>query len=525
MHRTWEIPEVVGLVFGHFNADKDAKDLATLARTCRTFQDPALDVLWYHQNTLMNVLLCLPAGLWARKSLEVSDRVLMNLSLSRNIVPSDWDLARNYARRVKSLHLDNESHDLRQPYVIPFRETLRSARTPGDYLLPNLKKLEWDIMGTPTDFIDLFLGPKLSSISFTGYPAMLLPTLAKRYPHLAEIDLRSVDRATVDLPVNLEARSSLVRTLTDVRSVKMGTIDSAALMHLGQLSTLQNLQVTIPSTTSLIEAGERTMFSSLRTADIEVGDANAVHFIDLLRTWNDPPLRLFSASLDNYPSQTELEDLYSVLGSHVSPNYLLLLKLELLTSSPILQSPDTSRHPDHLLRHLFPFTNLVTLSIRVPSGFDLTDATISAMASAWPNIHDLQLAADVQIHSAQGTLRGIQALAERCPHLQHLQLAIDATVIPAPRLAPAPRLVVQEALVLFNVGESRINNAFAVARFLSSIFANVQKIVPTYPGLPADEAYCYRWEEVEAMLPGLVELREEERQHGIHFARGAVTAG
>ncbi|KAJ7633547.1 hypothetical protein DFH06DRAFT_1437439 [Mycena polygramma] len=519
MHRTWEIPEVVSLVFGHLDVDKDAEGLATLARTCRAFQDPALDVLWYHQNTLMNLLLCLPAGLWVRKSLDVSGRVLMNLSLSRNIVPSDWDLVRNYARRVKSLHLDNQSHDLRQPYVIPFRETLRSGRAPGDYLLPNLEKLEWDIMGTPTDFIDLFLGPKLSSISFTGYPAMLLPTLAKRYPHLAEIDLLSIDPATVDPPVNHEARSSLVRALTDVRSVKLGTLDSAAFMHLGQLSTLRSLQAAISSTTSFTDAGERTMFSSLRTAQIDVEDANAVQLTGLLRTWNDPPLRLFSASLDTYPSQTELEDLYSVLGSHISPDYLLLLNLQLLNSSPILQSPDTSRHPDHLFRHLFPFTNLVTLSIHVPSGFDLTDVTISAMASAWPNIHDLQLEADVQIHPAQGTLRGIQALAEQCPHLQHLELAIDATVIPAPRLAPAPRLVAQEALVLFNVGESRIDNVFAVARFLSSIFANVQKIVPTYLGLPADELYRDRWQEVEAMLPGLVELREEERQHGIHFAR------
>lgn len=28
------------------------------------FRDPALDVLWRHQNTLMNLLRCMPEGIW-----------------------------------------------------------------------------------------------------------------------------------------------------------------------------------------------------------------------------------------------------------------------------------------------------------------------------------------------------------------------------------------------------------------------------------------------------------------------------
>lgn len=48
--------------------DADGKfylaSLCALARTCRALQGPALDVMWYYQFGLQNLIQCLPKHLW-----------------------------------------------------------------------------------------------------------------------------------------------------------------------------------------------------------------------------------------------------------------------------------------------------------------------------------------------------------------------------------------------------------------------------------------------------------------------------
>lgn len=74
MHCSLCIPEIVSLIFyetldgaeqslNHLNRDS-AQTLAGLARTCKAFRDPALDLLWKSQYTVMNVLNCMPGDIW-----------------------------------------------------------------------------------------------------------------------------------------------------------------------------------------------------------------------------------------------------------------------------------------------------------------------------------------------------------------------------------------------------------------------------------------------------------------------------
>ena len=44
----------------------DLRSVYALARTCRTLQVPALDVVWYNQCGLRHLLLCMPDDLWTR---------------------------------------------------------------------------------------------------------------------------------------------------------------------------------------------------------------------------------------------------------------------------------------------------------------------------------------------------------------------------------------------------------------------------------------------------------------------------
>jgi hypothetical protein len=49
------------------SANINRATIAALARTCRTFKDPALDVLWKDINGFKPLLLCLPEGLIRRE--------------------------------------------------------------------------------------------------------------------------------------------------------------------------------------------------------------------------------------------------------------------------------------------------------------------------------------------------------------------------------------------------------------------------------------------------------------------------
>ena len=67
MHHALEIQEILLNIFGHYDphpwtADgcSDLRRLARLARTCRAFKEPALDILWQNLRGLAPLAQCLP---------------------------------------------------------------------------------------------------------------------------------------------------------------------------------------------------------------------------------------------------------------------------------------------------------------------------------------------------------------------------------------------------------------------------------------------------------------------------------
>lgn len=67
MHNCLRISEIISHVCTDLlDADGDfgPKGLARLARTCRAFRDPALDILWHTLLALEPLIRTLPADLW-----------------------------------------------------------------------------------------------------------------------------------------------------------------------------------------------------------------------------------------------------------------------------------------------------------------------------------------------------------------------------------------------------------------------------------------------------------------------------
>lgn len=74
------------------------KDIARLARCCKAFMDPALDVLWETQSSLSPLIMCFPEHFW---TLEVhwSGRVV---SLLQEPSYDDWLSLKRYSCRIRT---------------------------------------------------------------------------------------------------------------------------------------------------------------------------------------------------------------------------------------------------------------------------------------------------------------------------------------------------------------------------------------------------------------------------------------
>ena len=72
MHRCLRIQDVLSIIFQCLSK----ASLAQLARTCTTFRDPALNILWRTQYTLLPLLRCLPQDSWAIQDKKFVSNIL-----------------------------------------------------------------------------------------------------------------------------------------------------------------------------------------------------------------------------------------------------------------------------------------------------------------------------------------------------------------------------------------------------------------------------------------------------------------
>ncbi|KAF7311883.1 hypothetical protein MIND_00199200 [Mycena indigotica] len=101
LHRCLQIPEIILQVFAEVALqDSPNATLAALARTCRVFEQPALEYLWADPglNTLQYILSCFPAGLFADSAHSL---------LSRDIQRSDWARPQRYCNLVRTFSVSH----------------------------------------------------------------------------------------------------------------------------------------------------------------------------------------------------------------------------------------------------------------------------------------------------------------------------------------------------------------------------------------------------------------------------------
>ncbi|KAJ7729764.1 hypothetical protein B0H16DRAFT_1893780 [Mycena metata] len=544
MHRSLRIPEVIGMICSQLKPVSwirgGESDLAVLARTSTVFHDAALDVLWGRQETLMNLIRCMPADLWegVSQSAEVLNYLRSffgqpGVTQSRPIVASDWDRLLKYSPRVKFLRVDDED-----PNVVPFFEALR-LRFPDGYLLPNLQDLAWCYSSTASfgyarsvlPFIDLFLGPHIQTVGLARCERYahysILPDLLRKYPRLSTVSIGhrgeddnddedsddeeegedgNIKTKATDLgPPLVDQLSTFVRGLTHIRILAVGLLDRAALVHLGELDTLVALVAQLPASLSFPDIMHRSLFPRLRCIKLAIDNGDVRGLTQLLRTWNNASLGLFAVELmatnpRNFSAPRfphGVEELHNLLGEHCNPDSLTNFSFDIQYHYDI--DAGTFVYPGRFLRALFCFSKLTDVKIHVLDGFDIDDATLRDLACAWPYLQLLSLESQHtdRIATPRATLRGLQALAEHCSDLHTLALAFNATNV------PLEVQITQEKLVSLRVDGSPITAPIPVAQFLAATFTNLNEIDSNY-GRNHSE-----WVEVGKLL-----LETPEEEHG-----------
>ncbi|KAJ7147785.1 hypothetical protein C8R43DRAFT_1195012 [Mycena crocata] len=491
MHQCLQCNDIIWMIF---ECTEDnylhprIKTLASLARTCRRFQGPALDQLWRTQDGLIPLLRCLPPDKW-----ELSGSGKFHL---RSVIhSSDWKRVLLYSCRIRELYMGRH-------VTLDVLELL-SVASPPDFL-QNLRVLRWHLDGPSFPYIRLFLRPSLTTISLAQTDSLthlhILSYLGSACPSLLDVEVFANDASRT--PQLFDAVSSFILDLTGVQKLRVPHIQFSTCRHLAGLPSLLELSVDsiqqdFPLTMSATTAGIR--FSSLQRLDLVFTQLPAA--TNFIRTLSQTPLRNleFRRTGTTIPTPDAVGDFCQTLRTSCSHGRLTSIELRLDGSwngnPPSILSDRLTIRPTHL-DPLLAFASLRDVTLQWPLAICLDDEFMIALSMAWPRIQDLKL-------------------PRHCPELARLTMDIDATVrVESAQHDTEGDRVVQTALTFLNVRYSRIDSPLEVATFLSGVFPSVTTLFAEQPD-PNGDARFDMWMEVEKLIPMFASVRSDERKHWI----------
>ncbi|KAJ7136228.1 hypothetical protein C8R46DRAFT_614441 [Mycena filopes] len=213
MHPALQIVEVVELICAevvppdHEFCVHVSQALSRLARTSSIFLDPALNLLWRRQDTIVNLLRVMPDDLWMIEEVEREDDedsesddedsdkfkgpTGLEISLNRPVTHSDWNRFLFYARRVKTFTTTSYSPPA---FHGPEVYEILTMSFPEQYLFPHLQKLEWDpMLENCFHHVRFFLTPSLTELDLsieTTAQLSIFSTLTLNCTRLTRLALR-----------------------------------------------------------------------------------------------------------------------------------------------------------------------------------------------------------------------------------------------------------------------------------------------------------------------------------------------
>ncbi|KDQ58323.1 hypothetical protein JAAARDRAFT_192910 [Jaapia argillacea MUCL 33604] len=436
VHHALRISEIVHEICGHLDPDSSPtwrSDLASMAVCCRSFQEPALEVLWRDMEDVEPLLRLIPdlqmlyvhrGGSWARSYTIATTQM----------TPIDWERFDYYARRVRSI-----DHKLDHSLCYDIFTQLASQRRGP--LLPRLVEFAWSFLrGTRITVVELrpllaFTSPPLRSLTLNGGEGtgmddeswrhdvefiQLLDQFVHSMPLLEELVL-SGNLAT--LHVEFSRRLPNLRIIgvfpseTHWSLQEEGICSMASLQHLHSLSLLRCCvyRDSLPDTPSPIG------FSSLENLFLSESKLTSlIYILDGLPVGRIQSIEAYTNADD--PNEDEPRSLLIPVFERLSRFATSLTTLDLVLFARVYPSPADGS--SNLMTFLGPLLSLRLLKF-VHLGFDVApedgliwaDADIQRVACAWPHLVDVNF----KIRTEGSSLSALQSFIDRCPDLEGLR--------------------------------------------------------------------------------------------------------
>nr|GAT47701.1 predicted protein [Mycena chlorophos] len=520
MHPALGIAEIGSLICTELRLDGSPEatcGLAALARACRALGEPALDALWFQQDTMVN-LLKIPAGLLPAETRACSWEA--DIRFSR--IPSHEDALSmgKYARRIRELSFPDSAKpqlivtdDAAAAYCAFAMLLLRLGPPPHNFcLFPNLRVLHWNFPAEScytflSFFATLRSSPRLHCLALREYDSgmkeilLALPTRTNLTTLSFDLYPREYQSAAVPEEIS-QLASSLhnIRVLCLVNPAINGLDLIARLRYLEELT----LKVDGPLVSSSNAGSMPLPFVTLRHLTLMLDDDGDAGFeeqysahkmdyaVDFLRNCN--PLQLFSFELRiEHIVTSSLNEILAMLVERVA------LPLQLETVTVVLRQAfkrtfDPEVEDGTSLRSLFRFRNLCVLRIELSWGVDLGDELLRELAKAFPLLEILSLSYDSPYYDEDArqdsdspprpktSLVGLVWLADWCRNLRELTITMDFERPPFVHgVPPLPEWILRgrarRPLKRLNTADSRIGDAPWLALwFLAATFGQLEEV-------------------------------------------------
>ncbi|KAI8980771.1 hypothetical protein BD414DRAFT_420790 [Trametes punicea] len=531
------------------------RSVSRLARTCKAFKEPALNVLWRDLDSLTPLL-----GLFPSTILRRARRP--GLGLTKPPEKQDWAKLLEYGERVRSIAYVESSGNI-HPSILPLLDEHKPVR----HLLPNLTSLTWRVeSATSLERCRMFLGPRLEAVVLevgAARSAKLNDVLAEIAAHKGLTafaftlhtnlpdDLTDTFRDNVALEkVALTAPGALAAKVgkwaAALPQLKTFAVDLSARTTTAVEGFFEDISPgsgystpsSVGGTDSGVFSGDELDFSEARKAAVRLtregprrgafaklsnltltGDAaNLATFLKHLTS----PLTQLDLVMEDPPAAVDWHDLCTIVCDHFSDT-LQSLRISATSGSRFGELVRaTSRGGDLPMREL-PLTylsflpRLWRLEIDLPESVIFREQDIVHIARVCPNIEILRLCPFARFPlagpSPQLTLESIVPLTRDCRRLHTLGVVVNAAELENDDVY-STRVVCSRSLLRLHVGHSWVKNPLQAAVLLSHLtpYLETLKWFNEKNRAGIVEANALAWQRVAELLPHLQHIRSSERK-------------
>ncbi|EGO04127.1 hypothetical protein SERLA73DRAFT_69903 [Serpula lacrymans var. lacrymans S7.3] len=494
MHKCLLVPDILSIIFKHIlPEDPDSaealeddwqRSLAVLARTCRLFSDPALDVLWADLHDVEPILRCLPEDIWS----GTGD----SLCLRRPLCSKDLTIIRQYTHRVRKLQrgLDFDSITSTAHQDVYRAFTFLPISPP---LFPNLQQLTDCRLHTNEDipfFRRLIAGPSIKT-AVLNVDGAITTFDASDVLSQAVCQWNQLEELTCDALLNKQGMYHLA-ALDSLRSLNLDASNWRFDMY-------KNFDY----------PDDKSMFPHLQNLKLcftarSSGDACPI----ILRIFRSVPKQIhleFCTPVGFDSIQASL----AILGDKCGENH----SLQKIT---VLFRPSGEEDQSLVLETIRPilrFSSMTDVNIGFFVSLSLDDGALRDIALAWPNLQSLHLnwgyGSDPDNHS-RVSIAGLIELLALCPKLISLGIVLDTRILPAPTAERPGGGTYNQAITSLHLGDSQISDPIAVAMIFSDILPRLNTIVAS--------KYHAKWRQVVAQLANFSLIKNETGAYRDHMS-------